>query len=225
MFCHFGIGSKASFYDINKISSFLGDITCQGLPFFFAFSRCDTVSSFFNLGKCKMWDRWFEHPDKDRITHVFRELSNMPESVTEEQMIILECYILFVYSPNVDPSRGLNEYRMLDFECTTHNNLRLIPPSMNALLEHVKRACYQGGWIWRHCMVNRNPPNPECWGWKLDNGHFRPKWDTRASNMKKLEDIVTTTCSCKVAKCKNCSCGKNNLKCLPFCKCQRKCVK
>jgi hypothetical protein len=220
VFAYFGIGNKSCFYDINEISLHLGEISCRALPFFFAFTGCDTVSSFFNQGKCKMWDRWFEYHDRENITRVFIELSRMPNSINESQLQSLEKFILFVYNPNISPSTSLDEYRMLEFECSTHSNLRLIPPSKVGLLEHAKRACYQGGWIWQHCINNVEPPNPKEWGWQLHNSQFTPRWQIVANPIP--EEVVTITCSCKGAKCKHCSCSKKELQCIPFC--QRSCI-
>ena len=84
-------------YNINSIAAGLGQDVCQGSPFFYAFSDCDSVSSFFNQGKCKMWDRWQEFDDKLTLTKCFRELSTTPDSINSEQIQVLEKYILFVY--------------------------------------------------------------------------------------------------------------------------------
>ena len=116
----------------------------------------------------------------------------------------------------------IDHYRMREFECSTHSNLRLLPPSRIGMLEHAKRACYQAGWIWRHCISNTELPNPEQWGWKLVNGQYAPLWQTLEEQVD--GEVVTITCSCKSAKCKQCSCAKKGLGCIPFCKCQRKCI-
>ena len=57
--------SGDTYYDINKISRELGDQKCRGLPFFYALTGCDIVSSFYNHGKCKFWDRWLESEEED----------------------------------------------------------------------------------------------------------------------------------------------------------------
>ena len=57
VFVWFGTGTNTTFYNINGIALGLGEETCKALRFFHAFTGCDTVSSFFNHGKCKFWDR------------------------------------------------------------------------------------------------------------------------------------------------------------------------
>ena len=99
VFSYFGSGNKACFYNINEICLSLGEDVCHSLPFFFAFSGYDTVSSFFNQGKCKMWDRWLDNHNRLEITQVFCELSNMPVCVTTTQLKELENFVLFMYNP------------------------------------------------------------------------------------------------------------------------------
>ena len=53
------------FYNINKITEELGERKCRALPFFYASTGCDIVSSFFNQGKCKFWDRWIESQEEE----------------------------------------------------------------------------------------------------------------------------------------------------------------
>ena len=55
------------FYNINKITEELGERKCRALPFFYALTGCDIVSSFFNQGKCKFWDRWIESQEEDAL--------------------------------------------------------------------------------------------------------------------------------------------------------------
>ena len=79
----------------------LGEEVCQALPFFRAYTGCDTVSSFFNHGKCKIWDRWFNFEKESLLAKVFSELSQRPTNITVEQTIHLEKYLLSVYYPDM----------------------------------------------------------------------------------------------------------------------------
>ena len=112
----FGSGKNNSFYNINEISSGLGEETCTALPFFHAFTGCDTVSSFFNHGKCKFWDRWQEFEGKDDLTRVFADLSRKPYTLTDTQISILEKYLLSVYYANMTGQCDINYQRMRYFE-------------------------------------------------------------------------------------------------------------
>ena len=212
----FGVGKNLCFYDINDISIRLGEQTCRALPFFHAFTGCDSVSSFFNQGKCKFWDRWDEFNSKIELTQVFCALSDMPQIVSDEQINIIEKYVHFVYYPHlVDPTDIVIE-RMRDFEFSTHNNLRLLPPSRIGLIQHIKRG------IRHQCMENVELPDPQHWGWMMVGGQYLPQW--QEINEPIDANIVTAICSCIKEKCNNCQCSRQNLVCLTFCKCKRHCL-
>ena len=86
------------FYNTNKIAEELGERKCRALPFFYALTGCDIVSSFFNQGKCKFWDRWTESREEEPLTTVFMELSDKANALTEEQISVIEQFTGFVYS-------------------------------------------------------------------------------------------------------------------------------
>ena len=160
VFVWFGTGTNTTFYNINDIALGLEE-TCKALTFFHAFTGCDTVSSFFNHGKCKFWDRWQEFDDKDDLTRLFSELSQKPSAITDVQISILEKNLLSVYYANMTGPCDINYQRMHDFEHSVHSNLRLLPPSKICLIEHAKRAAYEAGWAWYQCKENVELPNPE----------------------------------------------------------------
>ena len=66
-----------NFYNIKEITSFIGLTICKAMPFFYSLYGCDTTSSFFKRGKCKIWDTWHNSRHKDEITSVFTKLSDM----------------------------------------------------------------------------------------------------------------------------------------------------
>ena len=128
VFVWLGIGKLNScFYSINGIALDLE--ACEALPFFHAYTWCDTVSSFFNHDKCKFWDRWFDFENESLLTKVFSELSQRPTNITVEKTTHLEKYLLSVYYPHITGISDLNFQRMQDFEHSVQSNLRLLPPS------------------------------------------------------------------------------------------------
>ena len=179
---------------------------------------CDIVSSFFNQGKCKFWDRWRESPEEEALTNVFIELSEKPNAVTEEEVSVIERFIGFVYYGRCIVS--IDSERMRDFEYSLHGNLRLIPPSRSGLKEHIRCAAYYAGWVNFQCVENISLPSPSDWGWRFSNGLFTPLW--HSSEVTITADSLTATCSCSSQKCIKCKCTP--FSCIPFCKCQRNCV-
>ena len=212
--------SGSNYYDINKISVQLGNRKCRALPFWYAFTGCDIVSSFYNQGKCKFWDRWSEFEDEEGLTDVFITLSEKPVCVNDEQLSILERYVGFVYYGKEVLSIDIQ--RLKDFEHSLHGNLKMIPPSRAGLKEQVKRAAYYSGWVNYQSVENITLPSPTLWGWKMVNGMYQPVWDSSDSAID--ADVLTSVCGCFSQKCLSCKCAKSSLTCLPYCRCERKCI-
>ena len=67
------------YHDLRVMILELDHSICEDVPFFYEFSGCDTVSSIFSIGKCKIWDIWME--DRSQIEEVFIRLGNEPSEV------------------------------------------------------------------------------------------------------------------------------------------------
>ena len=65
---------------------------------FYAFTRCDTVSSFFSKGKWRAWDAWHQSEQKDILTNVFSELGNKPSRLSLDQINVLKKFVLEIYA-------------------------------------------------------------------------------------------------------------------------------
>ena len=65
------VNSACEYYDVISAIFDLGKETCNSLPFFYAFTGCDTVSRFFSKGKCRACDAWHQSKQKDVLTNIF----------------------------------------------------------------------------------------------------------------------------------------------------------
>ena len=115
---------------------------------------------------------------------------------------------------------SIDSERLLDFEHSTHSNLKLIPPSRAGLKEHVKPAAYHAGWVNYQCIGNVSLPPPTDWAWSMENGLNKPVWDSSVCSV--TADLLTSTCGCTTEKCLKCKCATSSLPCLAFCNCKRK---
>ena len=138
------IQSNPPYYDITSAAQILGKEICDVLPFMYAFSGCDIVSSFFSKSKYKAWDVWQQSKQKDELSLFFSELGKEPNDITSTQIDKLEKYVLDLYNIREDT---LAKGRMDRFEMSTDNDIRKLPPCKDALLQHTKRACYQAGFL------------------------------------------------------------------------------
>ena len=81
---------------IKIFNKFDADI-CQVLPFFHAFSGCDTSASFYGKGKSTFWDAWMSYSKSTELTHTFIELSNSPPAISKKNIRLLGLFILYAY--------------------------------------------------------------------------------------------------------------------------------
>ena len=184
-----------------------------------AFSGCDTVSSFSGIGKKTIWDVWRSVPN---LTALFGHLSQTPQEVTDDNMQEIEIFVLLLYS-RTSPFATVNAARKQLF---SYGNRRLenIPPSRAALLQHVKRASFQAGYIWGQALTaNPSLPSPSEWGWQKDkDGNWTPLWTTLPEASKGCRELVK--CNCKKRCLGQCKCHKANLKYTQLCFCGRQCT-
>ena len=109
------------YYSIRAIIQELEANICCALPFFYALSGCDTVSSFYRKGKCKAYDVWLKSSHKDDLTEVFIQLGESPAEVTPNMMNVLESYVLDLYGSK---HTTLGAARLDKFNKSTANDLR-----------------------------------------------------------------------------------------------------
>ena len=213
---------QKKWYNILNIIKYVGQSVCQALPFFYAFSDCDTVSSFHGIGKCTWWDALMNYASKDDLTGIFSKLSMTPNCITDQDMIAILDFMKSAYFSPDDVNENLSSLRLKYFLHRCDDNFKKIAPSYSALCMHVKRACYQAGYLWAECLCDVSLPNPCEWGWMRDNeGHLAPQWLPESVSVDHGKLLVT--CSCKTKKCKNCKCAKLCVACLPQCKCFGEC--
>ena len=62
LWIEFGTGTNLHWLPIHEYANNLGESTCQAMPVWFAFTGCDTVSSFFGRGKKIAWNTLKSYP-------------------------------------------------------------------------------------------------------------------------------------------------------------------
>ena len=92
---HLSSSSDVKLFDIFELRNKIGDKRCLGLPFFHAFTGCDSTSSFFQHGKCKFWDTWLA--SNESLTDTFIDLSNQPTSISDEDFKLIQVFLMKVY--------------------------------------------------------------------------------------------------------------------------------
>ena len=86
LWIEFGCGKNRKWIPIHLYSKALGEEICMALPFWYAFTGCDTVSQFAGRGKKTAWKAWTSFP---RVTETFARLSSARE-LSASDLVTLE---------------------------------------------------------------------------------------------------------------------------------------
>lgn len=126
----FGTGSHFRYFEIHIIAEKLDMEVSQALPFFHAFTGCDTVSSFAGKGKRTAWAAWMAYPE---ATASFVALTNLPSSLEVDQcMQTIERLVVLMYD-RTSPAMLVNDARLQLFS-QKGRAFDKIPPTQAALL-------------------------------------------------------------------------------------------
>ena len=213
----FGVGKYRKLIPVHKLSRNMPHSLISNLPFFHAFTGCDTVSSFCDIGKRTAWKTWLNFRDVDESFDVFSSSSDV---TNKDAVKYIERYVVLMYDQTSACAR-VNDCRRLLYT-RKNREIENIPPTSDALLQHCKRAALQAH-IWRDCLCAEGPAyDPTEWGWKVaEDGDFAPLWCTIPDISSHCAELVK--CSCKTLCQKNCKCRKYGLRCTKLCACDGQC--
>lgn len=104
------------------------------------------------------------------------------------------------------------------FSTSTLKSCADLPPTRDALVQHVYRSNFQA-YLWKHCLERGVVPSPEEHGWETRNSNLTITWMTRPAAPSALLELMRCECSsgCSTATCR---CFKNSLPCTDACQCQ-----
>ena len=194
----------------------LGVDVCTVLIGLHAFTGCDTVSAFAGKGKVgalKLTKRM------DTYQQCFGELG-LSWNISPELLQILATFTCQLYVPK-GTSSDVNECRYQLF-CVKRGDINSaqLPPCMDCLTQHAKRANYQAG-ILRRCL-QREPdvPSPTEYGWTTDvEGNLEIQWMTGSPAPASVLELMKCNCT-RVCDAKGCTCIANGLICTHMCRLQ-----
>jgi len=155
------------------------------------------------------------------LTHAMHELCIDPKLVDQSRIIaVIERFVVLLYDRTSDAE-------CVDV-CRKHlfarkgRSMESIPPTRDALVQHVKRACFQVVFIWNTALQScPTLPSPSEWGWMVDGGKWNPVWMTLPQASKICMELLK--CGCKTGCTRNCKCSKAFMKCTSLCYCGGEC--
>lgn len=187
------------------------------LPFFSALTGSHTTSNFFGIGKTTAWNAWMKFPDI--ASAMLQLLNDGTPTLDDEAMAVVEEFIVKMY----DSSSKMTKLHDCRRDLFTRKNkprpIDRIPPTRDALEQHVKRSLLQSI-VWAQCLRSKiKSLDPIDWGWRKDESTNRyvPFW----ISIPIVADHCTELIACKCPKqCTGrCRCVKNRLPCTMLCAC------
>ena len=167
----FGTGKQFRYLPAHEIVNLIGHEKARALPMFHVITGCDTVSSFVGYGKKKAWTTWNALPE---LTNALLEMCQLRnDELPEDAMTIIQRFIILLYD-RTSKCFDINKARRKLF--TKRTSVKQIPPTKAALEQHIRRAVYQGSYVWGQLLLaDPKLPSPTNWGWvKTDAGLYEP---------------------------------------------------
>lgn len=150
----------------------------------------------------------------------FLKISSFHFEMTCDEFAVLERLIILVHDKK-SISLEVKTARRLLF-AKTARQIDHIPPTKEALLQHCRRAVYQGGHTWNQAdNPIPNLPSPSNWSWQQGNGQWKPLWTILPEASFTCQELK---CQCKKdCKTKRCKCKNAGIKCTALCLCKDTC--
>ena len=212
MWLRTGSKDRLRYIPLHEISTKVGPKICKALPAFHALTGSDATSAFAGVGKKRAYNILED-------SEIHQESLSQLGQITLTEDDIKQCvkFIFSLYPTTKITLSSLDELRYLLF-CQKRQRSEALPPTSDSFIQHLKRANYQV-LVWRKSLVgNQDLPEPQCSGWKEEDGVLCPILMT--SNPAPESIIKLTTCNCKKSLCRStCSCANNGLCCTEACFC------
>ena len=164
-------------------------------------SGCDTVSGFRGKGKKSFYQTWNVFKE---VTEIFVKLSRFPVNLEENDIQMLDKFILLLYDKSAS-TETVNATRKFLF---MHKSTQFdsLPPTLAALIQHIFRAVYQASIIWGQALEQQPVYlSPKHWGWKIND---EGTWDIHWTELSAISDNCSELCkyACKKDCGPRCSC-------------------
>ena len=200
--------------DVNALVGTLGHEVCRSLVGLHSITGTDTTSAFSGKGK----QAGFHLVQTDALARKTMTLIGDKWNVTEELQTLYEMFVIHLYGLKI---QSIDEARYVLF-CTKNHLSQQLPPTRDALRNHVKRANYQAA-IWKHALkAKADIPSPDGHGWTLCDNTLQVHWMDAEPAPHALMQLAS--CGCKT-ECgtRRCSCRASDLGCTDACKCPISC--
>ena len=145
-----------------------------------------------------------------------------PEQIPQESdFALLQLYFVRLYDKTSETVK-VNELRKKLY--TNGKNIENIPPTENALYEHIRRSAYQAN-VWDQLQAFQELYDISRCGWTKIGDTWDTLWSTLLDVSKTLQILVSCGCKsdCKGKNKNRCKCTRSGLNCTLLCRCDENC--
>jgi hypothetical protein len=208
-------GPDNYYLPIHQIAKSLGPAQCRALPFLHSLSGRDTTSYPYFTSK-KGWFITSKKIDTPALED-FAESDDLL-ALTDEVKNQARDLLIGVYTKRVDMlGSSLAEVRANKFLNNKSTLLKLLPPTEDAYMQHLKRAALATIIDKRAHVAKPVIPSIEDYGWTVSGDKWTPVTSTTPLWPQKMAQSIT--CGCTKGCKGNCSCAKKQVACYIGCKC------
>ena len=136
---------------VHDVTERLGPSVAKALPAFHALTGCDTTSAFFGKGKKSAWSIWQNFPD---LTLPLESLSSpdFTQEIVTSHMSVFQRFVMMLYGVFEDNIATVDDARCFLF-INKGKDFHHMPPSSDALYQHMLRVAYQVMMITHSCIM------------------------------------------------------------------------
>jgi len=211
--------AQSSYLPIHEMASALGPTQSRALPFIHSLSGRDITSYLFFTGK-KTWLTRSKEVDIAALEDFGDPDESPPYTITAEVTSQARVALVAVYTKKNDDfeGSGLDELRVHRFLNNKSTLLKLLPPTEDAFLLHVKRAAL-ATLMNKASHIARPELGPyEDYGWSQADDKLSPVPSTKPAWPEQMTKNIF--CGCTKGSNRNCSCNKKGIPCYIGCRCQ-----
>jgi hypothetical protein len=140
---------------VHEIALKIGPSLCNSLPALHALSGCDTVSSFFGIGKKKVWRSLKKLAAEDIAT-----LSTFHEQELDGSVSVARKFVVSWYDASNKFKNYHNDLNVMRYNISKAKPTALshLPPCEATFVQHVRRAAWQTRtWTSAHLQLPQLP--------------------------------------------------------------------
>ena len=175
---HTGTAQRSRYISLSNVAS--SDL-CDALPGLHAFTGCDTVSSFSRRGKYGAF-KLVKSGHAQAMQRLGESLST-----DDDLMGLCEQFVCGMYRKESFTSVNALRYHLF---CTaTTKSYAHLPPTHDALVQHVRRSNFQA-YLRKRCLHNGEVPSPKGHGWDIKDNDISIVWTTLPAAPSALLELL-----------------------------------